>query len=229
LWWDLPANESLKLNKCIYELDEKEYRNTVSYLTELLEVKHVLDIQVRKLSLGERMKLEIIAALLHKPKIIFLDEPAIGLDIISQKNTREFLKEYNREAKTTIMLTSHYMRDIEDLCKRTIVINQGSIIYDGNLDGINGLLDSKKIIRLQLSQQIDKDVFDWMGKTSEYDGLNVKVEADRKDLNVISRLIMDTLPVVDLSICNGHEELISINLGTCFTFRFFRHCQKHMV
>lgn len=200
LWWDLPANESLNLNKCIYELDEKEYRNTVSYLTELLEVKHVLDIQVRRLSLGERMKLEIIAALLHKPRIIFLDEPTIGLDIISQKNIREFLKEYNREAKTTIMLTSHYMRDIEDLCKRTIVINQGSIIYDGNLDGINGLLDSKKIIRLQLSQQIDKDVFDRMGKTSEYDGLNVKVEVDRKDLSVISRLIMDTLPVVDLSI-----------------------------
>lgn len=200
LWWDLPANESLYLNKCIYELDDKEYRGRVSYLAELLDVKHVLDIQVRRLSLGERMKLELIAALLHKPRVIFLDEPTIGLDIVSQRNIREFLKEYNRETKTTILLTSHYMKDIEDLCRRTVVINQGSIIYDGKLEGINDLFESKKIIRLKFLKQIEKDDLEKLGSVSGFDGLNAKLEVDKKDLNTIAKLIIDSLPVVDFSV-----------------------------
>ncbi|MFW5633143.1 MAG: ABC transporter ATP-binding protein, partial [Acetivibrio ethanolgignens] len=125
LWWDLPAKESLYLNKCIYGISDEEYKKTINMLAALLEVGHVMDVQVRRLSLGERMKLEIIAALLHKPKIIFLDEPTIGLDMVSQKNIRNFLKYYNKEYKATILLTSHYMKDIEDLCSRIIVINEG--------------------------------------------------------------------------------------------------------
>jgi ABC-2 type transport system ATP-binding protein len=131
LWWDLPANESLYLNKCIYDISDKDYNDTVDELSELLEVKELLDVQVRKLSLGERMKMELLAALLHRPKVIFLDEPTIGLDMIAQKNIRDFLKYYNRQEKITIMLTSHYLEDIKALCRRTIVINNGSLIYDG--------------------------------------------------------------------------------------------------
>jgi ABC-2 type transport system ATP-binding protein len=151
LWWDLPANESLYLNKCIYEVDDRTYQATLNELTELLDVKDLLSVQVRRLSLGERMKMELIAALIHKPKLIFLDEPTIGLDILSQKKMREFFKYYNREKKATIILTSHYIADIEDLCKRSIIINQGRIVYDGDLQGVNEVFAQSKVIKLQLS------------------------------------------------------------------------------
>jgi ABC-2 type transport system ATP-binding protein len=131
LWWDLPANESLYLNKCIYNISDNDYHKTLDELSELLDVKELLDVQVRNLSLGERMKMELLAALIHKPKVIFLDEPTIGLDMIAQKNIRDFLKYYNMQEKITIMLTSHYLEDIESLCQRTIVINNGSLVYDG--------------------------------------------------------------------------------------------------
>ncbi|MDP3043244.1 MAG: ABC transporter ATP-binding protein [bacterium] len=136
LWWDLPAMESFILNKEIYEVPDKEFKYNLAELTELLDVKDILDIQVRKLSLGQRMKCELIAALLHKPKVLFLDEPTIGLDVVAQKNTRDFIKKYNKEKKTTIILTSHYMKDISQLCQRVIIIDLGRIIYDGRLDDL---------------------------------------------------------------------------------------------
>lgn len=200
LWWDLPANESLYLNKCIYEIGHKEYEDTVTLLTEVLDVKHLLNIQVRRLSLGERMKMEIIAALLHKPKVILLDEPTIGLDIISQKNIRDFLKKYNRETKTTIMLTSHYVKDIEDLCKRAVVINKGGIVYDGSLDGINEFFVEKKILKVQSSEKVSRDYFDSMGHIREYDGFTVTLEVEKSHVNSVSKALLDTLPVVDLNI-----------------------------
>jgi ABC-2 type transport system ATP-binding protein len=137
LWWDLPANESLYLNKCIYDISDKDYNKTLDELSELLEVKELLDVQVRNLSLGERMKMELLAALLHKPKVIFLDEPTIGLDLIAQKKIRDFLKYYNMQEKITIMLTSHYLEDIKALCQRTIVINNGSLVYDGKIESMS--------------------------------------------------------------------------------------------
>lgn len=137
LWWDLPANESLYLNKCIYEIEDKAYERTLNELCELLDVKDMLDIQVRNLSLGERMKMELVAALLHKPEVLFLDEPTIGLDIIAQKKVRSFLKYYNEQEKITVLLTSHYMEDIETLCNRSIVINHGKIVYDGETSKIS--------------------------------------------------------------------------------------------
>ncbi|MCL2020386.1 MAG: ATP-binding cassette domain-containing protein [Oscillospiraceae bacterium] len=134
--WDLPAVESFNLNKYIYEVDDTEFKRTVDELIEILEVEPLLKTQVRRLSLGERMKMELIAALVHRPKIIFLDEPTIGLDFISQKTIREFIRRYNEETGATILLTSHYMNDIESLCKRAIIINDGLLIYDGNLADI---------------------------------------------------------------------------------------------
>lgn len=136
LWWDLPAMESFILNKEIYEVPDKEFKYNLAELTELLDVKDILDIQVRKLSLGQRMKCELIAALLHKPKVLFLDEPTIGLDVVAQKNIRDFIKKYSQEEKTTIILTSHYMEDISQLCRRIIIIDLGRIIYDGRLDDL---------------------------------------------------------------------------------------------
>lgn len=157
LWWDLPANESLYLNKCIYGIDDKEYKRNLDELCDLLNVRDLLEVQVRNLSLGERMKMELAAALLHKPKVIFLDEPTIGLDMIAQRNIRDFLKYYNQKEKTTIMLTSHYLEDIENLCERAIVINHGEIVYDGELKTINEKLARKQIIKIKTQDEISNE------------------------------------------------------------------------
>lgn len=200
LWWDLPANESLYLNKCIYEIPDKDYNSTVDELSELLEVKDLLKVQVRRLSLGERMKMELIAALIHRPKVILLDEPTIGLDIISQKKVREFLKFYNEKSKTTILLTSHYMNDIEDLCKRTIIINNGNTVYDGELSKVNERLGSKKLIKLQLSQYVKEHELKVFGIIQEYDGFNIVIEVEKKDIKELSKAVLDKLPVIDFNI-----------------------------
>jgi ABC-2 type transport system ATP-binding protein len=201
LWWDLPANESLYLNKCIYEVDDRTYQATLNELTELLDVKDLLSVQVRRLSLGERMKMELIAALIHKPKLIFLDEPTIGLDILSQKKMREFFKYYNREKKATIILTSHYIADIEDLCKRSIIINQGRIVYDGDLQGVNEVFAQSKVIKLQLSVPVSQKILASFGQVREQsDELTVTLEVPRPELKERSKAILDGLPVVDFNI-----------------------------
>ena len=136
LWWDLPAMDSLILNKEIYQVPDTQFKKTLEELVNLLEVGDILKIQVRKLSLGQRMKCELIAALLHSPKVLFLDEPTIGLDVVMQKNLREFIREYNLRYQATIILTSHYMGDVEALCKRVIIINNGKILFDGLLSNL---------------------------------------------------------------------------------------------
>lgn len=132
LWMDLPASDSLYLNKCIYEIPDDVYKKTVDELSDTLDVRRLLKVQVRRLSLGERMKMELIAALLHHPAVIFLDEPTIGLDILSQQSIRDYLKEYNRTSGATMVLTSHYIKDIEEMCRHTIVINHGQKVFDGS-------------------------------------------------------------------------------------------------
>ncbi|ATO49911.1 ABC transporter ATP-binding protein [Brevibacillus laterosporus] len=200
LWWDLPANESLYLNKFIYEVEDREYQKTLEELTELLDVKDVLDVQVRRLSLGERMKLELVAALIHRPKVIFLDEPTIGLDLISQKSIRKFLKYYNEETKATIILTTHYMKDVEDLCKRAIIINQGKIVYDGNLNKVNELLNQKKLIKIQFSSPVQQSAVEAYGIVREHNEFESLIELDRESLKQNSKLILDHLPVSDINV-----------------------------
>src|ERR671937_298140 len=136
LWWDLPARESLELNAKIYGLPAASLERIVTELSELLAVRDKLNVMVRELSLGERMKMELIASLLHQPKVLFLDEPTIGLDVVSQKTVREFLRHHNATRKTTILLTSHYMADIQALCQRVIIIDRGKIFFDGKLSEI---------------------------------------------------------------------------------------------
>src|SRR3979409_788303 len=131
LWWDLPAQESLELNRAIYGIDRQRFKKVVGGLSELLEVQDKMNVMVRELSLGERMKMELISALIHEPRVLFLDEPTIGLDVVSQKRVREFLRLYNSEHKIVTMLTSHYMQDIEELCDRVIIIDHGQIFFDG--------------------------------------------------------------------------------------------------
>lgn len=149
LWWDLPALESFYLLRAIYGLEQAQYQQALDELVTLLGVSNKLNVQVRELSLGERMKMELIAALLHRPRVLFLDEPTIGLDVVSQKNVREFLRDYNRRHKTTVLLTSHYMADISQLCERVIVIDHGKKIYDGELAQIAGAGARQRIIKFK--------------------------------------------------------------------------------
>ena len=147
LWWDIPASESFLLNKRIYQIDDKNYNQILNEMVELLDVKDKLHTQVRRLSLGERMKMEIIASLLHKPKIIMLDEPSLGLDVLSQAKIREFVKYYNEQYKATFIITSHYMNDIESMCKRVFVMNKGRGVYDGDFETlIKKINPTKKLI-----------------------------------------------------------------------------------
>ena len=200
LWWDLPANESLYLNKCIYEIDDRDYSSTLAELTELLDVKDLLSVQVRRLSLGERMKMELIAALIHKPKLIFLDEPTIGLDILSQKKIREFFRTYNQEKKATVILTSHYIQDVQDLCKRAIIINQGRIVFDGDLLRVNELFAQSKVIKLQLSGPVSRQTLDAFGQVKEHAEFTATLQVPRLELKERSKAILDQLPVVDFNI-----------------------------
>src|SRR5690349_6443733 len=149
LWWDLPARESLELNARIYGIAPDKLERTVTEMSQLLGVQDKLDVSVRELSLGERTKMELIASLLHQPKVLFLDEPTIGLDVVSQKTVREFLRQHNARQKTTILLTSHYMNDIQELCERVIIIDHGTIFFDGRLSEVVDRFADSKVITIQ--------------------------------------------------------------------------------
>src|SRR5499427_2405317 len=155
LWWDLPARESLDLNAKIYGISDAQRDRTVDEMTERLAVRDKLDVQVRELSLGERMKMELIASLLHQPKVLFLDEPTIGLDVVSQKTVREFLRQHNSTQKTTILLTSHYMADIQELCQRVIIIDHGTIFFDGKLSDVVDRFADVKLVTIHCDGALD--------------------------------------------------------------------------
>lgn len=155
LWWELPAMDTFLLNKEIYDISKVQFTQTLDTLSHLLAVEDIVKIPVKKLSLGQRMKMELIAALIHSPKVLFLDEPTIGLDVTMQKRLREFIKEYNSRYKATIVLTSHYMGDVEALCKRIIVINHGKIIFDGILKNLIKKYAPYKTISVTLEEDID--------------------------------------------------------------------------
>ncbi len=200
LWWDLPASESLELNRCIYEIDRKDFDEMVDYLTELLEVKELLHVQVRRLSLGERMKMELIASLIYRPKVLFLDEPTIGLDIISQKNIQDFIREYNKEFKTTVILTSHYMNDIEKLCRRTIIMNHGSIVYDGELKEVNGIFGDDKLLKFQLDSDIPLDTIAQYGRIIKHENMNFTLQVGKDEVKACAVRLLQDLPVNDFNV-----------------------------
>ncbi len=199
LWWDLPARESLELNRAIYEIPRADFDRSVSELTEMLDVRPQLDVMVRELSLGQRMKMELIAALLHRPKVLFLDEPTIGLDVVSQKTVREFLKEHNVRAKTTILLTSHYMQDIEELCERVVLIDHGKLMFDGPLAQIVQDFAANKIVEAKFSTAVIAD-FGALGNVLEQTPHSIRIEAPRAGVANVCRALLDRAPVADLTI-----------------------------
>ena len=159
LWWDLPAAESFRLHQQIYRIPAENFERTRDELTEMLGVRQLLSQPVRELSLGERMKMELIAALLHSPEVLFLDEPTIGLDVIAQYNVQKFLRHYQETRRITILLTSHYMKDVAALCRRVVIIASGRIVYDGSLSGILDRFSGHKIVSLEMSDgQVPADL-----------------------------------------------------------------------
>ncbi|KAF6629820.1 MULTISPECIES: ATP-binding cassette domain-containing protein [unclassified Paenibacillus] len=200
LWWDLPASESFELNKLIYEIDENRYKEALDELVTLLGVEEQLHVQVRRLSLGERMKMELIAALLHRPRVILLDEPTIGLDLVSQRRIREFFKAYNRTHRTTILLTSHYMKDIEDLCSRSIIISGGRLVYDGDLHKVNEVIGARKLLKVRLETPVSNLTLASLGKLRSNSEMEAVFELDAEDTLAWSKKILDALPVVDFTI-----------------------------
>lgn len=202
LWWDLPASESLALNAKIYGIPDQDAERTVTELSTLLDVAGKLNVMVRELSLGERMKMELIASLLHGPRVLFLDEPTIGLDVVSQKKVREFLRHHNATRRTTILLTSHYMADIEELCDRVIIIDHGKIFFDGRLQEVIGRFADHKLITIQCDQAATcgREHLEGFGEVLEQSAETIRLKVKRDRVIAVCKALLDELPVKDIDI-----------------------------
>ncbi len=200
LWWDLPARESLRLNQYIYELPADKFNRAVAELCELMAVNDLLGVPVRQLSLGERMKFELIAALVHEPRLIFLDEPTIGLDILAQKRILEFLKNVNQSRKTTILLTSHNLMDIQKLCPRVIIVNRGRLVSDGRLADLCQVFEQKKIIRVETSQPMLVEDLQRLGEVREFDPYRARVEVSREAVRECAAILFARQAITDINI-----------------------------
>lgn len=200
LWWELPAIETFLLNKAIYEIPDKEFEKNFSELVRLLNVEDLLKVPVRRLSLGQRMKMELIAALIHKPKILFLDEPTIGLDVVMQKTLRDFIKTYNENYKATIVLTSHYMGDVKELAKRVIIIDHGRIIYDGLLEDVVKRFAKEKIINIVFSKEPDPKKLEKVGGVIEYNFPRATLSIPNETAPLAAAEILRKFPVADITI-----------------------------
>lgn len=199
LWWDLPAQESLELNRAIYGIDRARFTKVVGGLSELLEVQDKMNVMVRELSLGERMKMELISALIHEPRVLFLDEPTIGLDVVSQKRVREFLRIYNEEHSIVTMLTSHYMQDIEELCRRVLIIDHGKIFFDGPLAQIIDRFSGHKIVSLTFEKQATRDLSAF-GEVIEQTPVSVQLKVPRAKVTETCRQLLEACHVSDINV-----------------------------
>lgn len=206
LWWDLPALETFILNREIYEIPKDQFDQTLGELADLLEVREILKIQVRKLSLGQRMKCELIAALLHRPRVLFLDEPTIGLDVVMQKKIRDFIKEYNRRYQATIILTSHYMEDVKELCSRVIMIDKGRLIFDGALAEIIERYADHKILEVVFAKEIDPKKLDTVGEIREFSFPKAVLSVPRGQSSQAAARLLKLYPVEDLNVVEPRIE-----------------------
>lgn len=198
--WDIPASDSFELNRVIYRVPQDEFRQTLGELTELLELGPLVSKPVRNLSLGERMKCEIAAALLHRPQVLFLDEPTIGLDVTAQRRIREFVREYNQRHNATILLTSHYMADVEALCQRVVVIHHGRILFDGPLTDLVARFSPHKTISVELNGgETDADYSRFGEVVSVSDG-RVSLRVPKAETPKVASRLLAELPVNDLTI-----------------------------
>ena len=200
LWWDLPAAESFRLHQQIYRLTPERYDATLAELTELLSVGGLLHQPVRELSLGERMKMELIAALLHEPEVLFLDEPTIGLDVVAQHNIQQFLRRYQRERGTTVLLTSHYMKDIVALCRRVVIIAQGRLMYDGSLAGIVDRFGGHKVLTLQFADGDTPTDLARYGEVLDAEPPKARLRVERDRIADVLSSVLAAHAVADVSV-----------------------------
>jgi ABC-2 type transport system ATP-binding protein len=206
LLWDLPALDSLRINGAIYGLSDKEFHHRIDELTEMLALQGKLSQPVRKLSLGERMKAEMMAALLHRPRVLFLDEPTLGLDVNAQVAVREFLRDYNRRYQATILLTSHYMADITALCRRVLLIYQGQLIYDGSLEGLLDRFAPYREVTVDLATNCDAAILSRYGEIESLEGCTARLIVRREDLTGTVGQLLSDLDVQDLTVSDPPVE-----------------------
>ncbi len=210
LIWDIPPMETFLVNKAIYEIEERTFRQTLDELVELLELEPLLTKPTRSLSLGQRMKCELAAALLHRPKILFLDEPTIGLDVHTQEKVRQFIGKYNREHKTTILLTSHYMGDVTALCDRVLIINHGKLLYDGDLKVLTEKLTPYKLLELRLPD-VPNIPWNTYGELVAVEEGKVTLRVPRERIPEVSAQFLQQFEVHDLNIEDPPmEEVITL-------------------
>lgn len=210
LWWDLPSQESFRLHQQIYRIDSKNFQRTLEELTELLGVAQLLGRPVRELSLGERMKMELIAALLHSPEVLFLDEPTIGLDVVAQHNIQQFLRYYQEQRKITILLTSHYMKDIAALCRRVVVINDGTIKFDGSLTEVVDNFSSTRLVRLRLADDQSAEGIEELAKVESIELPKVTLRCPRTNVAKVLAQLLDRYQIDDVNVEDPPlEEVIS--------------------
>jgi ABC-2 type transport system ATP-binding protein len=210
LLWDLPPAETFEMNRAIYDVPRDQYRATLQELTDLLELEDLVSKPTRQLSLGERMKCELAAALIHRPKVLFLDEPTIGLDVSMQAAIRVFIKRYNERYDATLMLTSHYMDDVAALCPRVIVIDKGQLSYDGGLDDLVRRIRPEKRVVLHLERPVEKSSLGALGKVVSSDAVTAVLQVPQELVNATVTRALATLPVKDLTVENPPlEEVMS--------------------
>jgi ABC-2 type transport system ATP-binding protein len=203
LWWDLPAQESFVLHREMYDIPHDQFAAVLGEMTELLGVGKLVSQPVRELSLGERMKMELIAAMLHSPRVILLDEPTIGLDVVAQVNIQQFLRELNERKRTTVLLTSHYMKDVEALCRRIIIINHGKLVYDGPLARVIEQFGNHKIVRLQMApgQAMPRpDELDGMAQLVDAKPPVASLRVDRTRVPQVLGALLDRFQLADVSV-----------------------------
>ncbi|MBD2441484.1 ATP-binding cassette domain-containing protein [Nostoc sp. FACHB-110] len=200
LLWDLPAMDSLRINAAVYNIPDQEFHTRLGELSEMLSLDGKLNQPVRKLSLGERMKAELLAALLHRPQVLFLDEPTLGLDVNAQVAVRDFLREYNQRYQATVLLTSHYMADITALCQRVLLIHQGQLMYDGSLDGLLESFAPYREVHVELALPLPKEKLQSYGEIQLLDGRAVSFMVQQEALTRTVAQILADLEVIDLKV-----------------------------
>lgn len=209
LLWDLPAIDTFNLNREVYEISKNEFKDTLEELIEIFEIKDILNQQVRKLSLGQRMKCELVASILHTPKILFLDEPTIGLDILIQKKLREFIKKYNKKFGTTVILTSHYMDDVKEIAKRIIIINEGNIVFDDSIGELSHKFANYKLLSLTLNKEVNLSDLKIFGEVN-YNFPNLEIKVSPDEIADITSQTLKLLDVDDIDISEPKlEDIVS--------------------
>ncbi len=208
LLWDLPAMDSLRINGAVYNIPEREFRLRVGELTEMLTLEGKLTQPVRKLSLGERMKAELLAALLHRPQVLFLDEPTLGLDVNAQVSVRDFLREYNQRYQATVLLTSHYMADITALCRRVLLMHTGQLVYDGSLEGLLQRFAPYREVKVDFAQEYPQEVLSNYGEIEAVIGQMVRFLVRREQLTKTVTRLLTELDVADLTVTDPPIEQV---------------------